>query len=297
MSSPADLWPAHVQWRAGIDELWPGCRREGPHGPVVCREQCYAPDEPYGALAPGLLLERFPAPPPLVAGEDAAGLRFQDALFLDTETTGLSGGSGTYVFLIGAARFRDGRLVLRQFFLEDLHRERALLHALEEFAQGCTGLVSFNGRAFDLPLLAGRHIMQRARMRLPAHCHLDLLWPARRVWSRRLPSCALSALEREVLGVVRQGDIPGALIPELYFRYLRSRDAAPLAAVFEHNRRDVLALAGLAAALCWAAEEPVDYVRHPVDRIALGRLVLRERDMARAERCFGPALAGQVPRQ
>lgn len=295
MLSSTDTLPPSPA-RASIDALWPESRLEGTHGAIHYREYRYAPEYRYGSETPSHLLSRFRQPPLLVAGDDAQELNFSTALFLDTETTGLSGGTGTYVFLIGAARFRDGEFVLRQFFLQDLHQERALLQALDEFAQGCTGLVSFNGKCFDVPLLANRHIMQRSRLRLPAHCHLDLLWPARRIWSRRLPSCALSALEREVLAVERQGDIPGALIPELYFRYLRTKEALPLAPVFEHNRRDVLALAALAVALCAAAAEPVEYLKHPVDLLALGRLLLRRRDYLLAEQCHVQALTGGLPR-
>ncbi len=279
-----------------IQELWPDCCSEGPHGAIVARDVYYAPDHRYGHLPIGALLEPFAQPPRLIGGEDLLGMRFADALFLDTETTGLSGGTGTYVFLVGVARFVDGRLLLRQFFLRELHEERALLQALNEFAAGCTGLVTFNGKAFDLPLLNNRHIMQRSRSRLPDDLHLDLLWPARRIWSRRLTSCSLTSLERELLGVARQGDVPGALIPELYFRYLRGKDASPLTAVFEHNRRDVLALAALAGLLCGAALQPVDYIQHPVDLVALGRLFLRERDYGQAECCYDRALAGQLPR-
>lgn len=295
MFSPADPVQLRLEYRT-IDDLWPASRWEGPHGAVYCREYRYGAAYRYGSELPSHLLGRFSQPPPLIAGDDAQDLTFADSLFLDTETTGLSGGTGTYVFLIGAARFIDGEFVLRQFFLQDLHQERALLHALDEFAKGCTGLVSFNGKGFDVPLIANRYILQRSRLRLPAHCHLDLLWPARRVWSRRLPSCALTALEREVLAVERQGDVPGALIPELYFRYLRSKDASLLAAVFEHNRRDVLALASLAVALCAAALEPVEYLKHPVDLLALGRLLLRRREYALAEHCHRQALAGKLPR-
>lgn len=288
--------PPRVLAGTPIDALWPDSRLEVSHGAIHYREHRYAPDFRYGCESPSDLLARYRQPPRLIAGDDALELDFSTALFLDTETTGLSGGTGTYVFLIGAARFVGGEFVLRQFFLQDLHQERALLLALDEFAQGCTGLVSFNGKCFDIPLLANRHVMQRSRLRLPAHCHLDLLWPARRIWSRRLPSCALSALEREVLAVERQGDIPGALIPELYFRYLRTKEALPLAPVFEHNRRDVLALASLAVALCAVAAQPVEYLRHPVDLLALGRLLLRRRDLLLAEQCHVQALNGRLPR-
>ncbi|HEV7214602.1 MAG TPA: ribonuclease H-like domain-containing protein [Chloroflexota bacterium] len=288
--------PARTLARTPIEALWPDSRLEGRHGAIHYREYRYAAEYRYGSELPSQLLSRFRQPPLLIAGDEAQELSFSDALFLDTETTGLSGGSGTYVFLIGAARFLNGEFVLRQFFLQDLHQERALLLALDEFAQGCTGLVSFNGKCFDVPLLASRHIMQRSRLRLPTHCHLDLLWPARRIWSRRLPSCALSALEQEVLAVERQGDIPGALIPEMYFRYLRTKEALALAPVFEHNRRDVLALAALAVALCAAAIEPVEYLKHPVDLLALGRLLLRHQNYLLAEQCHVQALTGRLPR-
>jgi len=286
----------HALLCAPIEELWPNSRLECTSGVIHFQEYRYGTEYRYGSELPSHLLRRFSQPPPLIAGDDAHDLSFADALFLDTETTGLSGGTGTYVFLIGAARFINGEFVLRQFFLQDLHQERALLQALDQFAQGCTGIVSFNGKCFDVPLIANRHIMQRSRLRLPTHWHLDLLWPSRRIWSRRLPSCALSALEREVLAVERQGDVPGALIPELYFRYLRTKDATPLLPVFDHNRRDGLALAALAAALCPAANEPVEYLRHPVDLLALGRLLLRRHEYALAEQCHTQALAGKLPR-
>jgi len=171
--------------------------------------------------------------------EDTRGL-----LFLDAETTGLAGGTGTYAFLVGAAWLEDDRLVLTQHFMRDFDEEPALLAALGPLLERASGLVTFNGATFDLPLLETRFLMTRRRW--PATLtHLDLLRPARRVWTSCLADCRLATLEREVVGVVREDDIAGGLIPSLYFDFLRSRRAAPLGRVLAHNRDDVLTLVGL----------------------------------------------------
>jgi len=165
-------------------------------------------------------------------------------VFLDAETTGLAGGTGTYAFLVGAAWLEDDRLVLAQHFMRDFDEEPALLAALAPLLAGASGLVTFNGTGFDLPLLETRFIL--ARRRWPAGLpHLDLLRPSRRVWTSCFADCRLATLEREVIGVAREDDVSGALIPALYFDFLRSRRAAPLGRVLAHNRDDVLTLVGL----------------------------------------------------
>jgi uncharacterized protein YprB with RNaseH-like and TPR domain len=164
-------------------------------------------------------------------------------LFLDTETTGLAGGTGTYAFLVGVGALEDDRFVVTQYFMRDLDEEPALLAALAPALERASGLVTFNGGGFDLPLLETRFVL--ARRRWPVLPHLDLLRPARRVWTACFEDCRLATLERAVLGLERSGDVAGALIPSLYFDWLRRRRAAPLAAVFDHNRDDVLSLAAL----------------------------------------------------
>jgi uncharacterized protein YprB with RNaseH-like and TPR domain len=170
-------------------------------------------------------------------------------LFVDTETTGLAGGTGTYAFLVGTGAFEMGGVdgdgfVVTQYFMRDLDEESALLAALAPVLARATALVSFNGTGFDLPLLETRFVLARRRWRA-ALPHLDLLRPARRVWTACMPDCRLATLEREVLGLVRDDDVYGSLIPALYFDFLRSRRAAPLTRVFAHNRDDVLSLAAL----------------------------------------------------
>src|SRR5437870_1746133 len=156
-------------------------------------------------------------------------------LFLDTETTGLAGGTGTYTFLVGVGRLDGDRFIVEQYFMRDFDEEPALLAALVPLLEQAAGVVTFNGSAFDLPLLETRFVLARRRWppRLP---HLDLLRPARRVFAPRCADCRLTTLEREVLGLEREDDVPGALIPTLYFDFLRSRRAAPLSRVFDHNR-------------------------------------------------------------
>ena len=147
-------------------------------------------------------------------------------LFLDTETTGLAGGTGTYAFLVGAAWLEGDRLAVTQFFMRDFDEEPALLAALEPLLTRATAVVTFNGAGFDLPLLETRFVL--ARRRWPAALtNLDLLRPARRVWTGWLADCRLATLESEVLGLARDDDVPGALIPLLYFDYLRTRRAGP----------------------------------------------------------------------
>lgn len=169
--------------------------------------------------------------------------------FLDTETTGLAGGAGTLVFLIGVGMFEDGAFRLRQYFLRTLEEEAGMLQALQQDLETAGGLVTFNGRVFDLPLLEMRYLLSlRQRCPLSQWPHLDLLHPARRLWQRLAPDCSLGTLERMMLGVVRaEADVPGSLIPSLYLDYLRSGQIEGIARILYHNTVDVLSLVGLAA--------------------------------------------------
>jgi hypothetical protein len=208
-------------------------------------------------------------------------------LFLDAETTGLAGGTGTYAFLVGAAWLEDDRLVLVQHFMRDFDEEPALLAALRPLLERASGLVTFNGSTFDLPLLETRFIMTRRRWptSLP---HLDLLRPARRVWNAHLVDCRLATIEREVVGVVREDDIAGALIPTLYFDFLRSRRAGPLGRVLAHNRDDVLTLVGL---LGWFGRALTTREELTAGELGgLGRL-WEPVDVDRALECYRAALA------
>ncbi len=226
-----------------------------------------------------------------VLGNEPAlrGLDYGRALFLDTETTGLAGGTGTVAFLIGLGWFEGGGFVTRQLFARDYAEERATLLCLRELLRGREFLVSFNGKAFDAGLLATRFIMNRLPNPLAGLPHLDLLHPARRLLSHRLADRRLGALEASLLGFEREGDIPGSEIPQRYFDWLRRRDGRLMADVFMHNRLDILSLAALAAHLAELIDpEGGTSRRHPGDLLAAARLFL-------ARDCPGEAVRLLVP--
>ena len=215
-------------------------------------------------------------------------------LFFDLETTGLSGGAGTYAFLVGCGRFEDdGGFVTRQFVLLRPADERQLLQAIGAELSRAGALVSFNGKSFDAPLIETRHLYHRLDWdgaRLP---HLDVLHPARRFWSDRQAAdtpCSLAALERSVLGARRSGDVPGSEIPERYFEFLRSGDARPLAGVLEHNRLDLLSLAGLAARLLDLLKSGPAAARHAREALALGRVYAQRGLDSRAREAYECAI-------
>jgi uncharacterized protein YprB with RNaseH-like and TPR domain len=209
------------------------------------------------------------------AGEAHIGeLSAQDFAFLDTETTGLSGGTGTYAFLVGVGRFEDQNFHLAQFFLRDPSEEPAQLFALEEFLAPCKAIVTFNGKTFDLPLLKTRYILQGLQAPFGNLAHLDLLQLARRLWRNRLTSRTLANLEAQILGTTRgQEDVPGWDIPRLYMQYLRDGDPEPLKNVFYHNAMDVISLAALMNHMANMLDDPIGVGgEYGVDLIALAEL-------------------------
>ena len=176
--------------------------------------------------------------------------------FLDTETTGLSGGTGTCAFLVGVGRITPEGFRVRQFFMRDYGEEASLLDALTRHLEPFQVLITYNGRTFDQPLLETRYRLNRARPPFARMEHLDLLYGARRLWKLRFDSCRLVDLENQVLGVERQGDLPGALIPYVYFEYLRTQEIARLVPVFHHNATDILTLACLTGIVPLAFKDP-----------------------------------------
>ena len=207
-----------------------------------------------------------------------ANCDFTDALFLDTETTGLAG-AGVMAFMVGVAFFervqsREGDrlvLVVRQYFLRDHGDEPAMLRLLEVLMANKTMLISFNGRSFDIPLLDRRYLLNRQPTPFFEMPHLDLMHPARRIWYQRLGKYSLITLEKELLGVSRtQDDVPGSQIPLMYHDYLRTGDATPLHGVFYHNHQDMLSMVTLASRLLALFTQTAPPVA-PQDLLCLGR--------------------------
>lgn len=240
-----------------MDEVLPGRLVEAPAGTFFLAQRRY----PGGTCHGGTVLASARELSPRILGELARegmpeGLRPEELLFLDTETTGLAGGTGTFVFLVGLGHFVGEEFHLHQFFMPGPQNEEAMLEALAERLAAFRGVVSFNGRAFDLPLLETRFVYSRRRPPLSGVAHLDLLFPARRLWRECVGSCSLASLEGGILGHTRSSeDIPGWLVPQIYFDYLRTGDARRLGGVFYHNEQDVLSLVALLSRMCQLLED------------------------------------------
>lgn len=220
--------------------------------------------------------------------------------FLDLETSGLAGGTGTLPFLIGAGRFERGEFRLVQFFLRDPSEEAAALEALTEFLAPCAALVTFNGKAFDAPLLSARCRLHGLPIPFADYAHLDLLPLARRLWRERLPSRALKFLEENILRASRSSEeVPGYEIPYIYFDYLRTGDATPLKGVFYHNARDILTMAALLAYITAYLHHPLDnpHLAHPLDTVALARLFTDLGRWETAARLFERSLEMDLPEE
>jgi uncharacterized protein len=224
-------------------------------------------------------------------------LPLESYAFLDTETSGLAGGTGTYAFLVGVGRFLEGEFRLEQFFMRDPTEETAMLEGLAEFLAPTQALVTFNGKAFDAPLLITRYSLHSIPLPFRDHAHLDLLPLARRLWRDRLPSRALKYLEENVLAAPRTSEeVPGYEIPYLYFDYLRSGDARPLKGVFYHNAMDVVAMAALLTHVTAILADPFgEMIEHGLDVVALAKLYedLGKWDMA--ARLFERGLEMELP--
>ena len=230
----------------------------------------------------------------VMAGDRSlAGFDLGRAVFLDTETTGLSGGAGTAAFLVGLGYVRGDRFVIRQYVMRDYHEEAALLAEVARELREFDFLVTFNGRSDDVPLLETRYRLNRDRWPLGDARHLDLLHPARRLWKARLESCRLQVLEADLLGIRRDEDVPGDQIPQIWFDYLRTRDARAIVRVLEHNRLDVLSLAALAVLAAQWVEEP--HAHDARDLFSLARVLERAEQLDRSDEHYRRALDGPMP--
>jgi uncharacterized protein YprB with RNaseH-like and TPR domain len=244
----------------------------------------------------GEFLTKICSPRKAIAEEAYQGpFDLEQAVFFDCETTGLAGGAGTYAFLVGLGYLRGGRFCVEQYFMEDFHQERAVLSAIAEKMNDFRFLVSYNGKCFDLPLLENRWTINRIDFDSGWWLHLDLLYPSRRLWKRRIGDCSLGNIERKVLGVGREIDVPGYMVPQIYFDYLRTGEAESLIPVFHHNSYDIVSLLRLAVMLDRTLETfgRVE-VEDPIDLYSLGRIHQNMGNYSASVRCFKKALASEA---
>lgn len=196
-------------------------------------------------------------------------------LFIDTETTGLMGGTGTVSFLIGIGYFNNEEFVVEQYLMRDYDEETAMLTDIKSILKSHNIVVSFNGKSFDLPLIQSRLILNRLKM--PGfNIHVDLLHSARRLWSF-LDSCSLNSLEENILDYERIDDIPGHLIPGLYFEFLENKDLMQLVPILEHNRYDILSLVTLFSRLKEIHLDNTDDL-NPHELYQMGRIKEKEKN-------------------
>lgn len=216
--------------------------------------------------------------------EFPATVRLQDVLFLDTETTGLSRGAGTVAFLVGVGYFTREHFVVEQYLMRDYDEEPFLLGEISRLLESFPVIATFNGRTFDMPVLENRFLLNRFQSRFGG-AHADVLYPSRRTWKLRLGGCNLQTLEESVLGVAREDDIPGALIPQTYFKYLENRDFEPIRRIMAHNRQDIVSLAQLFFFLCRLHGTP-ETADAPEDLYSLARTLKKRGDALKAKKYF-----------
>ena len=301
------LQPAHLHSAPGADpaDVLGGEWRESRGRKFLVVERRYSAGYRHGRVA---LADCLPPWPRFeLLGSPTRATHFTPSsdvgdklLFLDLETTGLAGGAGAYAFLVGCGWFESrstpspgaapGCFRTRQFLLTDFSAERALLEAVGELAADLACVVTYNGKTFDLPLLETRFSLQRMPTPFAEVAHVDMLHPARRMWREQDVECRLTYLEQALCGHEREDDVPGFEIPSRYFQYVRSGDPGPLAAVFEHNRLDIVSLAMLTARAAQLLDEGPSAAATAREAFGLGRLYERAGLLEDALRAFTQAV-------
>ena len=259
-------------------------------------EKLYDCYKRYGSVDIGSLIELpHDLLDPISNGEVSAA-RPEEWAFLDTETTGLAGGSGTYAFLIGIGHITSEGFRVRQFFMRNYGEEASQLAAVAEFLEPFKVLVTYNGKSFDQPLLETRYRMMRQRPPFARLQHLDLLHGARRLWKLRFDSCRLVELENQILGIERQGDLPGEMIPYVYFEYVRTQEACRVVPILHHNVMDIATLACLTSIVPWAFHTSVspEKFQHGAELLGLARWLRKAGDWEQAANLFRQSVNRQL---
>lgn len=250
--------------------------RRAPLTPLIRRVNMYMAEERLYSLAPEALRR---------IGYTGGAFNIEKALFLDTETTGLSGGAGTVAFLVGVGYIEKGRLTVEQLLMPTYAHEEEMLKRISQIMADKDTVIHFNGKTFDMPLLKSRFTMNRMQDMYFDLNQLDLLHPAKRLWKLRLGSCKLSNLEKEILGIERKGDIPGSEVPERYFSYLKTGDIHLLEDIIDHNRQDIVTLMHLLLRLTDAFYRPQD-ADNAMDQLSLGKAFEKLGELDQAQRMY-----------
>lgn len=245
-------------------------------------------EPPCGEMGAAAMRLLAPGAPPEAADP-------QQWLFLDTETTGLAGGTGTYPFMIGIAWWDAGGLEVEQFFMREHSEEHSVLVALAERLAERPVLVTFNGKSFDWPLLDTRYRMTRKIKTPELRAHLDFLHPSRNLWRMKIGSVRLQDLERHVLRWNRGTDVMSELIPAMYFDFLRGGPPEPLIPIFLHNQMDMRGLAGLSSRVMSVLTDPESRGECALELFGVSRICERRGETALAKRLYQRSIQSDLP--
>lgn len=263
-----------------LSDYVPGRELTTPHGPCFSVKWEYDLDCHHGSFQLQRILN--------LSGKEVYTLTFDHSVsefdlkrtaFVDVETSSLSGGVGTFAFMAGVAYLENDTLCVEQYLMRDFIEEPSLLYLFGKRLKDFSYLVTYNGKCYDAPILSARYLLNRLKSPLESLPHVDLLFPARRLWKRRFGDCSLAHLEFAVLDFQRTEDVPSHLIPQIYFDYLRDNNPEALVPVFNHNRDDLVSLVALTATACdLVREDRPRFLYHPLDLLSLGRHYYRARD-------------------
>lgn len=288
VAATADVYPPRGK---AIEELVDGQFLSTPYGEIFATRETYGSGYRHGATLLGELLEvpHYPAHR-ITKDERLRDIDFARTLFLDTETTGLAGGTGTYAFMVGVGSFRGGGFTVQQLFMRNHAEEKAMLFLLGELLDQYDFLVTFNGKIFDIPLLETRFILSRLSAPFADKANYDLLFPSRKIWRRVCHNCRLVTLEAQLLDIHREDDIPSELIPSLYFDFIRTGDARKISPVFHHNRMDILSMVSLAHRIHVTYHEPLTVLsKRGIEHVILGKLFMEHGTIEKAIGCLEEA--------
>jgi uncharacterized protein YprB with RNaseH-like and TPR domain len=275
-----------------LEELVPGQWINTTFGDIFRAEFTYDFDDLYGNLD---LREIFKYSATSMAENFrlTTAHNIESVLFIDTETTGLAGGSGTVAFMVGLGWVKGNRFVVHQYFISQLNHEEGMLEYIAEFAKNFTCLASYNGKSYDIPLLNTRYVMNRLTSAFEDFEHIDLLHQSRALWKYSLRDCKLKTLETELMGLYRDGDIPGELIPEVYFEYLESGVIDRIERIFFHNRFDIITMLGVLL-LIMKSVETVSPDENPLNDYAKGRIFHKKKDIQRSIQHYENVLTSNI---
>ena len=284
---------ADKTWHKGLPELLEGQLNRNLYGESILVEKELEPDVQEVFQKP--LEYKGETVARLAHDINLAGFDIEKAAFLDTETTGLAGGTGTYAFLVGLGFLKNGLFKIKQYFMRDFHEEKALLFSLHKDLEKFEYVVSYNGKRYDIPLLKTRFIVNRIDFQFENLVQLDLLYPTRRVWKRRLGNCSLSNIESCILNVYRKSDVPSEMVPQIYFDFIQLGETQLLKRIFDHNAYDIASMVSLLRALCICFDRPqVEKTLDPVDLFSLGRFHLFSGEISKSITFFDLASKGPL---